>query len=366
MDQITKKSTLEWKRERDEWAEDGYGTSYERHRDEKPLAEVIAPLIEQLQSYDAMRLQLENKGGHIHLLEQLTTILTKPIVVLTRWGEESACLADQKSLRELIRSTGRFQLHLDVRKLDHGLPVYYLFRKEEDYWFDYSLIVEDLYQSPGFPLMDERFVKLMRMGHEEYALRLSQFRPQLSHVYSAREKIDEKWYDRLLYQVGRYVFQAAWHDDQRPGFLTARSFALRQFRQALELLYLCLSGELCELRSAVDDDLLLFFDKVYPQPAILHFVKKLIKMEGSEINDIPQATLSLYAKLSLAFNRFLSTKVTWGIHPCTSPLFKLVFANLNRLDMVADRVGKEGAVTEAAKQLEQTAGDIIGCILGKE
>jgi hypothetical protein len=316
-----------------------------------------------LKDYEKMRVQLETQGGGVQLLEQLTLLLNKPIKIQTRWGESTACLANQKALREMIRDVGRYEVHLDIRKLDYGLPVYYLFRKNEDHWYDYSLIVEDLYQSPGFPLIDERFVKMMRMGHEEYALRLSQFRPALIEAYAKTAKNDERWCDHILYQAGRYVFQAAWHDDQRPGFLTANAFDLIKFRQALELLYLCLSGELCELRSAVDDELLLFFDKVYQQLTIRQFMQKLIKLEGSEINDIPQTTLSLYGKLSQAFNRFLGTEVPWGIHNRTSPLFKLVFANINRLSMVSEKVKEKKSVSDAATQLERTAGDIIDCIL---
>ena len=45
---------------------------------------------------------------------------------------------------------------MDVRQLDSRMPVYFLCRLRKDYWSEYSLIVEDLYRSPGYPLTDER------------------------------------------------------------------------------------------------------------------------------------------------------------------------------------------------------------------
>ena len=169
-----------------------------------------------------------------------------------------------------MNQIGRFDLHMNIRMLDTGMPVYYICRVERDYWMEYSLIVEDLYRSPSYTWQDDRFAKLMYMGHEIYFLRLSLFRKSLTELLSDQENgiADKREVDEYIYRLGRYIFQAAWHEDQRPGMLTAEHFGLAKFYHAIELLYLCLSGELCQLRSTIDDRLLSFFEKAYPQPAI--------------------------------------------------------------------------------------------------
>ncbi len=344
---------------------DGYDSVRYRRGDDRKAEEILAPLTSRLSGYDDLRLQLEEKGGSLHMLERMTAILNEPMHIKSYWGDSKATLSDQKSLREALRDVS-YDIHLDIRRLDHGLPVYYLFRQDSDYWSEYSLIVEDLYLSPGFPMTDERFVKYMHMGHEEYALRLSQFRQAAGAISGGGESGDSYKIDKILYKLGRHVFQAAWHDDQRPGFLTARHFGLDHFKQAIELLYLCLSGELCELRGAVDDAMIRFFQTGYPHPAIEQFLGKLVQLDGSEINDIPQHTLSLYGKLSQAFSQFLKTEVVWGSRSLSIPLYKLIFANLNRLHWVAEKLQSNQDLAEAKKRLEKTAEGIVGGILKME
>ena len=253
MNHMTTEEKINW--DSDYSVIDGYHQRRYPPRDDRRVEEILSPLILRLGCYDDLRQQLEQKGGSLTTLENMTLLLNEPIHIKSYWGESKAALSDQKGLRELIREVS-YDVRLDIRRLDHGLPVYYLFRQDTDYWSEYSLIVQDLYLSPGFPMIDERFVKFMYVGHEEYALRLAQFREPLRKMVTAAESGDAYTLDKILYKLGRHVFQAAWHDDQRPGFLTAQHFNLLHFKQAIELLYLCLSGELCELRGAVDDPML--------------------------------------------------------------------------------------------------------------
>jgi hypothetical protein len=169
--------------------------------------------------------------------------------------------------------------------------------------------------------------------------------------------------DDALYHVGRHVFQAAWHDDQRPGTLTARHFDLPCFQQAIELLYLCLSGELCELRNALDEKLIGFFESIYPQPSIYAFLGLLNELDGTTINELPRKALKQYLRLSTAFSHFLNTEVPWGRKHVKTALYKLIFANFDRLEMVATQLKDDISRHEAAFRLEEESQQIIEDLL---
>jgi len=341
----------------------GYGYSTTRAANAR---KALQPLLDHIRQYDALRQKLEMQGGAISDVAKVTELLSLPITLKGDYRDCKASLIDQASLRTAIFDVGRSDLHIDVRQLPTGMPVYYLCRIRRDYWSEYTLIVEDLYQSAGYPVLDERFVRLMDGGHETYYLRLSQFREGVKTALpdkSSRSDTSEWDTDDILYHTGRHVFQAAWHEDQRPGVLTATHFGLVNFRQAIELLYLCLSGELCELRNATNKRLLSFFEQTYPQPAIRAFLGVLSGLDGAAINDLPQKALKLYARLSNAFSRFLSVEVPWGHRQVTTPLYKLVFGNFSRLALVADRLGEEACIRNAAQRLEEASQAIVGEIV---
>ena len=179
--------------------------------------------------------------------------------------------------------------------------------------------------------------------------------------------------DSLLYSVGRHVLAAAWHEDQRPAMLVSKHFKLPWFAHAVELLYLCLSGELCELRRRIDGDLIEFFEHAYRQPAIRAFLRKLDGLDGNTINEIPLEALKLYGRLSRSFGDFIEQKVLWGDGGWSADpparwggisLYKLIFANLNRLHHVADRLRSDTSLARARLALEKDAHDVIDCIVG--
>lgn len=329
------------------WGWGGCGHGAARAADIRPP---LQPLLEHLALYDARRRTLEVEGGDLADVRAVTELLTRRVALRGRYGERQAALADPAGLRAALADLGHGDLHADIRQRPSGMPVYYLCRVCRDYWSEYSLVVEDLYRSAGYPMLDERFVRLMAGGHETYYLRLSQFRG------AAGGESDEA--DDLLYHAGRHVFQAAWHEDQRPGVLIAGAFGLRSLREAVEVLYLCLSGELCALRGATDARLLAFFESAYPQPAIRSFLVRLGGLDGAAINGLPRCALGLYARLSAALGRFLAIEVPWGHRRTRVPLYKLVFANLARLGAVAAALAGEPPVGAAARRLEEEAAAI--------
>jgi hypothetical protein len=330
------------------------------------IHQALQPLLKHLHHYDAKRLKLEQEGGRLADLNKIAAILSQKIILKGRFREGKVALTDQAALRLMLSDIGNCDLHLSVRQLSTRLPVYYLCRIRRDFWSEYSLIVEDIYRSPGYPITDDRFVKLMYIGHETYHLRLSQFRDRVAQMVSQDgddgdallEEVDE-----ILYRLGRHVFQAAWHEDQQVGVLAATHFNLPCFRQAIELLYLCLSGELCELRSVINEPMLRLFEDVYPQPAIRAFLEQLAHLDGGALNDVPQRALKLYAALSKAFGCFLRVEVSWGCHQAQVPIYKLVFGNLSRLELVGKALSRNQTVMAAGARLEAEAQKIIAAII---
>ena len=119
-------------------------------------------------------------------------------------------------------------------------------------------------------------------GHETHHLRVSPFRASLlKSLKSLAPEAADAEADRRLYRIGNLVLRAAWHDDQRLAMSAAQHFRLPAFQQAIELVYLCLSGDLSELRvAAAEPAVTEFFRKVYPQPAIATLLDRLPELPG--------------------------------------------------------------------------------------
>jgi hypothetical protein len=339
-----------------------YLESYGRKATEE-RQRLLSPLLNILSKYDDRRIKLELYGGKTHDLIDLTQIIRRPVKIHDSFNTYEFSLADPAGIKYFLNCNCGFDFHLDIRMLDTGMPVYYLSRVKKDYWSEYSLIIEDIYISPGYTFIDNRFAKLMSSGHESYFLRISTLREASQQLFYSTEQQVYEDLDEFLYTIGKHIFQAAWHEDQRPGMLCAENLGLINFPRAVELLYLCLSGELCELRSKIDPLITEFFRKVYKQPVIHDFLVKLEKMEGSEINEIQVKALKLYSRLTNAFGRFLKTEVIWGCRSIQVPLYKLIFGNFPRLELVGKELLKESLVIEEAELLENIAQEITDEIL---
>jgi hypothetical protein len=350
------------------WKKSNYvGRENIRWHDEKAYSreeqKLLNPLLRIFKDYDSRRRELENFGGSISRVNVLTGLINKIIHVSTPFGMCKFSLSDPVSIKKYLDQIGNFDLHLDIRVLPHGMPVYYLSKIKRDFWSEYSLVIEDIYLSPGFPFIDERFVKFMISGHETYFLRLSTFRERTRELLVLSKPNLTLDIDEFLYCLGRYVFQAAWHEDQRLARQCSTHFGLTEFTYAIELLYLCLSGELCELRSKIETPMLQFFSRVYTQPAIFSFLKQLQKMAGIEIAEIQKKAMDLYSELSKAFSKFLKSEIVWGYNSIKVPLFKLVFGNFSRMETVAKKIKVSGEVCFQIEILETKAQEIIEKLL---
>ena len=321
---------------------------------------VFNPLIQQLGHYDELRINIENRGGNLADLNRISQALAKQFVIYDRFGGETqVSLIQPELLQQVVFMALKADVHLSIRQTGMGMPVYYLCRIHRDFWSEYSLIVEDLYRSPGYPFLDERFVKLMIGAQEKYHLRVAQFRRPAARLLLRNGEASETRVDEVLYTAGRHIYQAAWHEDQLPAILCANYFSLSSFKQAVELLYVCLTAELCELRAIIDEDLLKFFKKIDFQPAIGRLLQILSETDGSTINKISEKALQQYTRLNKAFGRFLRIQVTWGERQNLVPLYKLVFSNFTRLSQISSEFFLNSTVSLAVAQLETEASAII-------
>jgi hypothetical protein len=347
----------------------GYGNGYRRRRFEIDLHEAVDPLIRQIKTYDEYRQNFEQQGGTIKNLATLSVILSKEICLEGCYGQTKVALTDPGAVRSSLYDID-YGLHLQVRELPSGMPCYYLCRIKDIYFSDYnSLAIEDLYCSPGYPIPDKRFVRLMKRGKEKSFLRLSPFREIIKKGLQGKKKRGrsiERETDRILYNLGRYVLGPAWHEDQFPGMQAADHFGLTLFPQVVELLYLDLSGELCELRSRIDMDMLDFFQATYSQPAIFEFLKKLKDLNGAELNELPKEGLRNYVNLQKALPHFLRIEIPWGKRATKLPLNILLLGNFSRLDLVGKALNNSKEAVPAKKRLEKEVQKIIRMITKKK
>ena len=334
-------------------AADWYGITV---KPQSILRESLAPLLWRIESYDMHRCALERKGGTIDDLHRITDLLSEPVHMETFYGVQEVALTNQDSLRRAVAMLNS-NLHVEIRQTVAKMPLYYLCRTHHDYWSEYSLVVEDYYMSPGYPVHDHRFIRLMSGGHEMNYLRLSTLRQACLALLP--DKNDQKGADGLLYLMGRHVFQAAWHEDQAMAFLLSGQIEIADFLHAVELVYLCLGADLCQTRSAVSDDMMRFFETTYRQPAIMAFLGLLQDLDGNTINRIPNRALALYKKLTNAFGAFLLTDIPWGRYRPCIPLWKMIYGNYSRPSLLGKALSGNAALVRAAAVLRKESKHVI-------
>jgi hypothetical protein len=323
----------------------------------------VGELKRRLKVYDRMRVNLEQKGGNLSDLRAISTLLSEAWQVKTPWVTHQALLTCPADLKRTLAALDN-SLFFEVRNLSHTkMPVYYLGRLGRDAWGEYSLVVQEHYLSKGYPMPDSRFARIMRSGKERYFLRMAGFRPQLAQLLGIKPGLKDakaaEHLDHELYKLGRGVFQAAWHHDQQLAVKLANAFGLVDFGYAIELLYLCLGGDLCYLRANAGKYYPGFFKDVYPQPAIKGLWIKLKNINGKGLAELPKAAKDCYGQLSRAFSGLLQNRAGWGPDAHGVPFWKLVYANVERLDMVAKRLENHAELKDNLAYLENQAGQVI-------
>ena len=321
------------------------------------------PLVAAIKEHDDALADLKKQGGDIRNLQHITSILKRPIPLDSYYSNEQVTLENPGKINARLREIGAGDYFLDVRLTSYGFACYYLCRIKTAFWGGYSTIIEDIYMSPDYIIVDPHFIKLMSFGHETYHLRLSRFRPKTKSLFPEKTDANEKKKDKYLSKLSKYIFQSAWNESQQLAMLTALHFNLPFFRQVIELIYLILSGELCEIRSNTDDNMKFFFKNIYEQPAILALIDNLNTIEGRALTDLNTLALNSYKKILTEFVNFLKIEVNWGLVKSTHALLNIILANFKRLDYVGSKLKDEPAVRQATKRLEMQSQKIIKGII---
>lgn len=357
--------TTEWERHHPRRGRDGSrGWDRYEYRGELQPAEIrdaIAPLLQHLAIYDRGRLALANEGGTLADLQAITAHLQTAVRIRGGFADGLARLTEQVKLDRLLRDV-HAGVRIDVRQRLSGMPVYYVCRVRTDYWTDTRLIVEDYHLGAGYPLADERFARLMQSGHEVYFLRVSTFRQAVAAGIDQERRTDRE-VDAVLYEAARTVLLSAWHEDQRLAIKVARHFRVPRLVEAIELLYLCLSADLAELRDEATPAVARFFEHAHPQPAISRLLRLLSGADGTAVAALPQRAKRLYGRLLAAFSRFLATEIPWGQPALAMPLWKAVYGNYGRMAVVGEALAAHPTVRLAAAALEDVANSICGDLL---
>jgi hypothetical protein len=320
----------------------------------------LAGMLGQFEEYEGQFLSLAEKGGSVQDIRRLTGLLGQPFVLRGPCGEAEARLGDPVSVKNALTHAGQYDVHLEVRRIDLGLPAYYLSRVRKDYWEAYGLVVEDLYRSSRYPIDEPRFIRLMDAGRNTYFLRLSDFREPVSRMLGEERSAVRPRTDSLLYTLGRYVLQGAWHIDQRFAFMVAKAFDLPNLQEVIELSYFCLSCDLGALRRHLNGDVLRFFNDVYPNKALSSLIARLPHLNGSQFSALSQCALECYVDITALFNEFLRTTVQWQAPPSDeTPLWKLILANMGRLPIISTPASLQESILAARTRLESGAATCI-------
>jgi hypothetical protein len=299
--------------------------------------------------------RLITKGGDFNHLSDLNNILNHEISI----GNDITYLTKPEELKSLLRKHTGETVYLDIRTKDYQLPVYYLCRKENNYWDTNGLIVEDYYQSKYYTFIDKRFVRLMVRGHESSYLRLSPFRNDVNAFLIETNDNSFKNIDNYLLRIGNDLLSAAWHTDQQPGLLVADSFKLMKFKHLIESIYLILSGDLFYIRNNISKKEISFFDKIYFQPVIKKFLEGLKNKDGRTINHIKNNALVIHYKLLKYFSEFLSCDITHKQSKLKVHLYKLVFGNITRLSIIYNSLKDDIAFIKSCQKLEDRSNILI-------
>lgn len=339
---------------------DGRSGCYERHGYDK---EGLSQLLWVLHAYDNRLRTLETEGGDRDMLRDTADLLRKEVVLAGCYGEAKVSLSDPDRLRGALFTVGQSDVALAVRRLSHGMPAYYVGRVQRDWWNLYSLVVEDLYRSPGYPFLDERFARFMVHGHERYFLRLSLLRNKAADALGGCDT-EAPEVDALIYALGRSLFQGAWHADQRFAFVLAKAFEAPRLRDAIELTYLCLSCDLSSLRRFLSKPMQRFFEQHYDNPSIAELLRRLETMTGAEMTALAQRGLEAYQDLAAGVSAVLSHEVMWAEQTSApTPLWKLGVANVGRLTTMAEQLRPGGSFTLVRTQFTELGECCIGKLL---
>ena len=342
---------------------DDYNRGFTRKTIEEKR-EFLTPFIEHLKKADEIIHCVLYEKASLRALSELSALLKEEKSFDTEFYTRKFSLAEHKKIEEALFSTGLYDTSFDIRRTTMKMPAWYLCEAKTSYYGNYGIIIADYYRSENYKNDDPRFVRLMNHGHEVYFIRMSPFRDDVMKMTGENNNGNSRKTDMLLQDIGHHFLQYVWHEDQVIGWKVSEHFGLPRFREAMELIYFNLGADFCDVRQHINDHVKQFFSEVYNQEAMVDMISRIEKSEGSEFKGLEMKSRRWYSELNTAVQELLQVKVDWGLMEKTAiPLYKVVFSNIFRLDMISKSLKNE-EVAGVSKKVERTAVQAIEDILG--
>jgi hypothetical protein len=325
-----------------------YYYGYHRYTSYSDKLIILEPLITHLKKVDQHRFDLYNKSISLNKLRAYKSLLAEPVALSAGCDSVQFSLLEHTKFERLVSSLGLWDIQLQVRRCKFTFPKYLICEIADNYDSGYGLVLAEYYKSFDYEIEDERFVRLMIGGHEKYFIRMEPFKEKLSadsiHPLTQIENI--------LKAAGDYL-QIAWHDDQTVSFLIADHLKIQVLKEAIEILYLILGADLSSLRSNYTPEMKSFFSNIFPRKSIGLMLEKTEKITAKEFQNMEEKARFWYSELNHCFASFLSTKIEFK--GCRMPAYKLIFANIFRLNLVSNAILRNPEIKVAIKTIKSTS-----------
>lgn len=325
------------------------------------------PLVAALTSYRAAREVLYRHGGGPAEVRAVTAALTAPIVLTDRYGgQQQVKLIEPQRLNRVLRmgGYGDTSLVLDVRTLPESrLPAHSLVGLHDPWNAAHTLVLREYTTDPRYDFgSDPRLHRVQLRGQEQLPARVSQWRVGVAHHLKLRRERDK---DIALRVVGA-IAARSWYETQHVGLAVARGFGMApEVAEAIEMLYLVLGSDLHYVRGLVGRYpwLPTVFDRVLERPFAGQLLSALGRLHGPASHVLRRAAAALYKELAASLAALLVAPVHWGIRATRTPAHEIIYANLGRLDLVADELLEQPIVSQARDTASATGQHVAAQLL---
>lgn len=330
-----------------------YTSSSHRSLSYSEKKKVLEHLITQLNRADQLKSDLYYNTISLEKLRNMKAVLEEKITLENHYEKATFSLSERLELNRAFSRIGLWDLSIHLQRDKHNFPSYLLCESVENYFGNYGIVLADFYRSPQYEIPDERFVSLMNMGHEKLYMRMSIFREDIE----SRKEAANLDVDRLLKNLGEDFFSGAWHEDQIVTFILADRMEVQALKEATEDIYSILSLDLSAIRNSYTSDVKWFFAKVFPRKSLGMLFNKIEKANASDFKYLEQRARHWYKELGAHFSSFLSTKVEY--RNCTLPVYKLIFANIFRLELIAEVLNKQASLKDPLQIIRDISTEAI-------
>ncbi len=318
----------------------------------------IAELQSILEGVDKITLKIREKSAGAKDMDKLRNLFTKPL-----FDNPALSLQTPEDLCAAVRDAENGDHLLQVRKAAEGPPSYFLGRVYSPIGLPYPLILEGIHRSPHFPTLDDSFEKLFDRGREKWFMRLDDLRRPTRNFLQIIDGAGSHDVDDFLIRLGSSILGAARHEDQIPAKKAAALLGLPEFTQAMELLYFCLSADLAAIRNNLETKTVDFFENALPHAPLHGLLARLPSMSGKAVDALPHQALAQYHRLAAAFRDLLDAHTEWGRPPSPTPVYKILYANLWRIDLIKKQIKESDEIARAREKLITSSNTAVDEIL---